>query len=155
MPCGEFEWTDVPLDVILGTEDDSDYGYLLEVDVDYPQHLHDLHNDLPFLPVNECPPLKTSKYSKLLTTLSTKNKYIVHYRALKQAVEHGLVVTNTYRVIRFKQSRWLAPYIELNTELRKKATTVFGQTLPKTMNNSCYGNCYTLIIINSIEINLQ
>ncbi|XP_050440025.1 uncharacterized protein LOC126845412 [Adelges cooleyi] len=139
MPCGEFECTDVPLDVILSTEDDSDYGYLLEVDVDYPQRLHDLHNDLPFLPVNECPPLKTSKYSKLLTTLSTKNKYIVHYRALKQAVEHGLVVTNTYRVIRFKQSRWLAPYIELNTELRKKVTTVFGQTLPKTMNNSCYG----------------
>lgn len=52
MPCGEFKWSDMELDKIMDTEDDSDHGYLVEVNIDYPSHLHDLHNDLPFLPVN-------------------------------------------------------------------------------------------------------
>lgn len=137
MPFGGFQWSDVSVDDILNTPDDGCHAYIVEVDVEYPTHLHDLHNDLPFLPLNACPP--GSKNSKLLATLQSKTNYIVHYRALKQAVKHGLVVTKMYRAIRFNQSRWLAPYIKLNTELRKRATSKFDQNLAKLMNNSCYG----------------
>ncbi|XP_050522242.1 uncharacterized protein LOC126894921 [Daktulosphaira vitifoliae] len=81
----------------------------------------------------------SSKFSKLMTTLDPKRGYIVHYRALKQAVKHGVVVIKLHKCIRFMQSRWLTPYIQLNTDLRKKATTTFGQNLPKMMINSNYG----------------
>ncbi|XP_050524225.1 uncharacterized protein LOC126895927 [Daktulosphaira vitifoliae] len=139
IPFGYFEWSTVTFEEIFNTPDDGEYGYLAEVDVDYPRELHDLHNDLPFFPVIEKPPLTSSKCSKLMTTLDPKRGYIVHYRALKQAVKHGVVVTKLHKCIRFMQSRWLASYIQLNTDLRKKATTTFGQNLPKTMINSNYG----------------
>ncbi|XP_050528668.1 uncharacterized protein LOC126898547 [Daktulosphaira vitifoliae] len=139
MPLGNFEWSTVTLEEILDTAEDADHGYLVQVDVDYPQHLHDLHNDLPFFPVNERPPLPSAKYKKLMTTLFPKRNYVVHYRTLKQAVKHGVVITKLHKVIKFKQSRWLAPYIQMNTELRKKASNKFEQDLPKYMINSNYG----------------
>ena len=35
---------------IKNYNEDSDIGYFLEIDVQYPGKLHDLHNDSPFLP---------------------------------------------------------------------------------------------------------
>lgn len=65
-------------------------GRVYEVDVSYPQHLHDHHNDLPFLPQNGIPP--GSKVKKLMATFQQKRNYIVHYRNLQQAIENGLIV---------------------------------------------------------------
>lgn len=154
MPLGNFEWSTVTLEEILDTAEDADHGYLVQVDVDYPQHLHDLHNDLPFFPVNERPPLPSAKYKKLMTTLFPKRNYVVHYRTLKQAVKHGVVITKLHKVIKFKQSRWLAPYIQMNTELRKKASNKFEQDLPKYMINSNYGitNIFIRLIFLIIKI---
>ena len=68
MTYAGFTWKD-PNDNfnILDIADDSPVGYILEVDVEYPHHLHNHHSDLPFLPVNEC--VKGTKQQKLLTTL--------------------------------------------------------------------------------------
>src|SRR6188768_2641485 len=68
-----------------------------------------------------------------------KKKYIVHYRNLKYYKQKGLEVTRTYRVIAFKQSKWLAPYIDFNTEMRKLATTDFEKNLYKLCNNAVFG----------------
>ncbi|XP_050066244.1 uncharacterized protein LOC126555359 [Aphis gossypii] len=109
LPHKNFEWfNDLTID-ITQIEDDAEYGYILEVDVIYPKQLHDNHNDFPFLPENKCPP--NSKVKKLLTTLESKFNYVVHYRNLKQAIVNGLKVKKVHRILRFSQSRWMAPYI--------------------------------------------
>ena len=56
--------------------DDSPVGYILEVDLMYPDHLHELHQDLPFCPKNKTPP--GSKEPRLLTTLYMKERYVIH-----------------------------------------------------------------------------
>ena len=96
-------------------------GYLLEVDVRYPEELHDLHNDLPFM----CEKMKITKVEKLVLNLCKKKKYVIHMRALDQALKHGFVLEKVHQVIEFDQSAWLKPYIDFNTELRKKAKNDF------------------------------
>jgi len=65
-------------------------GRIYEVDISYPQDLHDAHNDLPFLPFASIP--HTSRVRKLMATFEVKKNYIVHYVNLKQAMANGLVV---------------------------------------------------------------
>jgi hypothetical protein len=76
---------------------------------------------------------------KLVPSLSKKSNYVVHYRNLQQYVALGLHVTAVHRVLEFRQSRWLEPYIKLNSDLRKAATNDFAKELFKLMNNSIYG----------------
>ena len=106
-------------------------GYILEVDVKYPKELHDLHNDLPFLPER----MEINKCKKLVCNLYDKKKYVVHIKSLKQALNHGLKLKKIHRVIEFNQKAWLKPYIDMNTELRKLARN----DLFKLMNNSLLG----------------
>ena len=96
-------------------------GYILELDVEYPEELHKMHNDLPFMPEK----MKINKVEKLVPTLCHKRKYVVHIRALDQALKHGLMLKKVHRVISFQQSAWLKVYINKTTELRKKATSNF------------------------------
>ena len=103
-------------DFIKNYDEDSDKGYILEVDVKYPKNLTDLHSDLPFLPER----MKTDKYNKLVSNLYDKENYVVHIRSLKQALNQGLILKKVHRVIQFNQEAWLKPYIDMNTELRKQ-----------------------------------
>ena len=82
-------------DFITNYDDDSDKGYILEVDVEYPKNLHDLHSDLPFLPEK----MKINKCSKLVCNLYDKKSYVVHIELLKQALNHGLILKKVHRVI--------------------------------------------------------
>ncbi|KAE9521636.1 hypothetical protein AGLY_017932 [Aphis glycines] len=99
LPFKDFEWVDDLNIDVTKIADDSEVGYILEVDVDYPKNLHKTHNDFPFLPLNEYPP--NSNVKKLLTTLLPKKNYIVHYKNLKQAISHGLKLVKIHRAIRF------------------------------------------------------
>jgi hypothetical protein len=139
LPYKDFEWYyDLSLDVMT-IDDDAEYGYILEVDIDYPEKLHDKHSEFPFLPQNDYPP--NSKVIKLLTTLSSKQNYIVHYRNLKQAINNGLVVTKIHRIIQFAQSKWMAPYVKLCTQMRVKASNEFERQFWKLLVNSVFGKC--------------
>lgn len=124
---------------ILGVADDSEIGYFLEVDVEYPVALHDKHNDLPFLPENLVPPTSKFKNKKLIANLSDKQRYVIHYRNLKQALRNGLKIIRIHRVLEFKQSNWLQKYIDLNTCYRQQATDDFNKDFFKLMNNSIFG----------------
>ena len=84
---------------IKNYDEDSDEGYFLEVDVQFPEKLHELYNDLPFLPERT----KIEKVEKLITNLHDKTEYIIHTRNLKQALNHGLILKKVHRVTKVNQ----------------------------------------------------
>ena len=63
-----------------------------------------------------------------------KKEYVIYVRNLKQALNYGLVLKNIYRVTKFNQKVWLKPYINMNTEPRKKAKNYFEKDFFKLMN---------------------
>ena len=77
---------------IKNYDEDSDKGYIFEVDVEYPKNLDDLHSDLPFLPER----MKIIKRNELVCDLYDKNNYVVHIRSLKQALHHGLILNKIH-----------------------------------------------------------
>ena len=125
---------------IKGYDENSDKVYFLDVDVEYPKNLFNrvvlnLHKDLPFLPEIK----KITKCNKLVCNIQDKEIYVVHIKALKQALNHGLKLKTVQRVIRFNQKAWLEPYIDMNTKLRKEAKNGFEKGFLKLMNNSVFG----------------
>ena len=86
LPVNTFEWVEDTSqfneDFIKNHNKEGDKGYLLEVDVQYPVKLHELHNDLLFLPQR----MKIEKVEKLVTNLYDKTEYVIHIRNLKQAL---------------------------------------------------------------------
>ena len=83
--------------------------------------------------------MKIGKVEKLVPNLNKKRKYVVHIKTLHQALQHGLVLKKVHRAIKFEQSRWLEPYIMLNTKLRTSAKNEFEKDFFKLMNNSMFG----------------
>ena len=87
-----------------------------------------------------CEKMEINKVEKLVPNLSDKKKYVVHIRALNQALKHGLKLKKVHRVIEFDQRPWLKPYIDLNTNLRMKSKKKsFEEEFFKLMNNSVFG----------------
>ena len=121
-------------------------GYVLEVDVKYPRELQDHHNDLPFMcekirvkgPAGAGAAPTPHGVEKLVPNLHDKKKYVIHVKALKQALDHGLVLERIHRVIQFKQSAWMKEYIDFNTRLRTVAKNDFEKDFYKLMNNSVF-----------------
>ena len=122
-------------DFIKKYDEDSNTGYFFEVDVEYPKTLFNSHKDLPFLPERK----KVEKVEKLICSIEDKEKYAIHIRALKQALNHGLKLKKVHRVIQFNQKAWLKPYIDMNTECRTEAENDFEKDFFKLMNNSVFG----------------
>ena len=112
LPTGGFRWLsdeelqNVQINLL---QEDSPKGWIFEVDLEYPQDIHDDHKDLPFCPEHSTPP--GSKQKKLLTTLYDKDRYVIHYLTLKQALKHGLRLKKIHKALEFQQSCWLTPYI--------------------------------------------
>ena len=120
---------------IKNYNENSDKRYFLEVDVEYPKNLFSLHSDVPFLPERK----KIEKCNQLICDFHDKKNYVVDIKALKQELNHGLILKKVPRVIPFNQKAWLKPYIDLNTELRKEAKNGFEKDFFKLMNNAVFG----------------
>ena len=120
-----FEWikdtSQFNEDFIKDYNEESNKGYFLEVDVQYTEKLDELHNDLPFLLER----MKIEKVKKFVANLHDKSEYVIHIRNLIRALNHGLVLQNVHRVIKFNQNAWLKPYIDMNTDLRKEPKNDF------------------------------
>ena len=114
-----FRWMDdiskMDEDFVRGYDKNDIKGSILEVDVHYPNELQNLHSDLPFLPER----IVINNTKKLVCNLHDKKNYVVHINVLKQA--------------------WLKEYIDVNTELRKKASNDFEKDFFKLMNNAVFG----------------
>ena len=135
---------------------DGETGYILDVDLEYPEDLHDLHNDYPLAPESfEVSSKLHSPYAKkllqklgrkpcgptrkLIPNLHDKENYVVHYRNLQFYVAQGLKVRKIHKILKFEQKPWLASYIALNTNKRKSAKSTFEKDFYKLMNNSLFG----------------
>ena len=110
-------------------------GYIFEVDLEYPSHLWEDHNDYPLAPEK----MIVNGVEKLICHFKPRENYVVHYRNLRQYLEMGMRLTAVHRGISFYQSSWMEPYIRKNTELRKTATNSFEKDFFKLMNNSVFG----------------
>ena len=109
---------------------------ILEVDLEYPNNLHDLHNDYPLCPEKvKC----KNGVEKLIPNLRNKKKYVLHYKNLIQCLDMGLKIKHIHSGIKFVESEWMKPYIEKNTNLRAKAKNNFEKDFFKLMNNSVFG----------------
>ena len=125
---------------LLELPNEGEYGYIIQCDISIPKSLHRAHSDFGFLCENKVPPLEGSKHSKLLITLEDKKDYVIHFVALKQALQHGLILQKIHRAIRFRQKAYLKPLIELSAQLRKEAKgNPFYQTATKLICNSVFG----------------
>ena len=80
-------------------DEGSNTGYFLQVGVEYPKTLFNSHKDLPFLPKRK----KLEKLENIICSMEDKEKYVIHIRALKQALNHGLKIKAVHRVIQFNQ----------------------------------------------------
>ena len=158
LPTGGFKWlSQKQIEKInLGKyTENSKKGMILEVDLEYPKELHDLHNDYPLGPekvkvTNEmlsdyCKKIK-KKFNlsgglvyKLIPTLAEKQKYVLHYRNLQLYLNLGLKLKKVHRVLEFNQSSWLKQYIDFNTQKRTNAKNSFEKDFFKLMNNSVFG----------------
>ena len=141
LPVNDFKWvkqeelSKFNEDFIKNYDENGNTGYFLEVDIDYPKELFDLHKDLPFLPEIK----KVNKLKKLICSIEGKKKYVIHIRTLKQSLNNDLRLKKVRRIIQFKQKSWLKEYIDMNTELRKNAKNEFEKNLFKLLNNSVFG----------------
>lgn len=122
---------------VLNVTDDSEYGYILEVDLLYPENLHKSHSDLPFAPEKFIPP--GGKTKKLIASLYNKFNYVIHYVYLKECLKNGLVLSKIHRILRFRQESYLKNYIELNTRLRQASKSIFEKDFFKLLNNAIFG----------------
>lgn len=140
------------VDFILQLPADGDLGYLLEVDLDYPDSLHESHTDLPLAPTSKQPEpspwsvqrmedsgLKPGKTPKLILDFAPKRNYVVHYRLLQLYIRQGLLLRKVHRVLGFTQSAWLKGYIDDNTARRSAAQDAIAKEFFKLMNNSVFG----------------
>ena len=98
------------------------------------QKLHELHNYVPFLPER----MKIEKVEKLVANLYDKTEYVIHMRNFRQPLNHELVLKKYHRVTKFNQNAWLKPYINMNTDLRKKAKNDLEKDFFKLMKVVCF-----------------
>ena len=127
LPVNDFKWakqdelSKFNEDFIKNYDEDSNSGYFLEVDIDYPKELFNLHKDLSFLPKGK----KAVKVKNVICDIEDKKKYVIHIRALKQTLNHGLKLKKVHRIIQFKEKAWLKVYNDMNTKIRKNAKNEF------------------------------
>ena len=140
---------------IIKMKRNSKKGWSLEVDLEYPQELHDKHNDYPLAPEKKAIRIdQMSEYQKrmmnglqiempntekLVLTLEDKEKYVLHFKNLQFYLSQGMRLKKVHRVIEFDQEPWMEPYIRMNTEFRKQAKSDFETDFYKLMNNSVFG----------------
>ena len=147
LPTSGFKWmTDDELD------DCKHMSCILEVDLEYAEDLHDLHNDYSLAPKR----VKIGNVVKLISNLNNKTNYVVYNENLKLYQSLGLKITKIHRGIKFQESLWLEEYINLNTELRtkvKQSGNNFEEDFFKQMNNSVFGKTLENIR-NRVDIRL-
>ena len=133
LPCGRFKWLkNIDKFDVMSISEKSPVGCFLEVDLKYPDELHELHNDYSLAPeklalssymlskyckrIADKYEIKVGDVKKLIPNLGNKTNYVVHYRNLQLYLTLRMKLTKIHRVSKFKQSHWMKKYIDFNTK---------------------------------------
>ena len=142
LPYGVFKWLkNVDNFDVNWVSKNSSIGYILKVDLEYPEKLHLLHNDYPLAPEKLAIPydmlsdyckkiadeyeIKVGDVKKLIPNLGNKTNYVLHYRNLQLYLSLGMKLNKVHKVLKFKQSKWMKKYIDFSTEERTNAANSF------------------------------
>lgn len=158
IPTHDFRFEDVTdkiVQEILETNKKACRGYILKVDLEYPESLHEHHRNFPLAPeFLDISPDMLSDYqkkchkklntrakttTKLVASFKGRENYVIHYENLKTYLRLGMKLKKVHKVISFEQSTFLKTFIDYCTEKRKKASSDFDKTFYKLVLNSCYG----------------
>ena len=158
LPTGNFKiyennsLTESFINKVLNTDDCSNTGYVLIVDLIYPDNIKYKSKNFPFCPENKSiNPDNFTEYmkehmpnlfkptNKLICDQTNKEYYIVHYRNLKFYLRMGMIISKVHRIVSFDQSPWLKPYIDYNTNKRAQADSDFEKDYHKNLICSFFG----------------
>ena len=162
LPYCDFQWIEVSKikDIYHLLNMCGEYtGMIIEVDLHYPNDLHQQHNDYPLAPhkkkinlemlssyqkgiltrMKENALINHHPTEKLISSFLIREKYVLHNKTLAYYLEKGLIVTKIHRAFKFRQSAWLRPYVEFCTSKRQDAKSSFDRDFWKLMVNSIYG----------------
>ena len=160
LPTGEFKKLQLPenysqdqlVEDLLQIPDDNEYGYFIDCDLEYPVEIKEKTKNFPFCPyqtkadsdlfsgyMNNVNQPNYKPTPKLMCDVTSKSKYMIHYRMFKFYLNQGMKVTKIHTIYKFKQSPWLGKYIDHNTQKRTVAKTNFEKDFYKLMNNAFFG----------------
>ena len=155
LPTKDFKWINSEDFILENYKNNTKKGAILEVDLEYPEELHDLHNDYPLAPekilitdnmlskyckdLKEKENISSGRVHKLVPNLKNKEKYVLHYKNLQLYLSLGMKLKKVHRVLEFTQKPWMKPYIDFNTKKRTNAKNSFEKDFFKLMNNSVFG----------------
>ena len=146
LPYGRFKWLKNADNFDVNSiSEKSPIGYILEVDLEYPDELHVLHNDYSLAPEKLAIPydmlsdyckkiageyeIKVGDVKKLIPNLGDKTNYVLHYRNIQLYLSLGMKLTKIHKVLKFKPSGWMKIFIDFNTKKRKNAANTFEKNL--------------------------
>ena len=163
LPHSNFQWMTeeecltITDDFMRQWDENQDRGFIVTVDLHYPEAVQDESMDLPFAPTPMVP--KEEDWSdfmrslwkkvkgeqpyrgatKLLLTHKDKERYTIHHAALKYYVEKGLQITKVHQGIFFHQEDFIKKYVEFHTQRRSQAKDKATKNVHKLCLNSLYG----------------
>ena len=158
LPYADFKWIkniDKIEQKLMQIKKDSSTGDILKADLEYPEKLHNIHNNCPLatekintpkewlsdysLKIANAHNFTTVKAKKLVPNLMNKNNFVIHYRNLQQCLDLAMKFKKIHRILKFKQKDWMKPYIDFNTQKRKEAANEADKNHFKLLNNAVYG----------------
>jgi len=161
---------------IQAIDDDSEIGYIFDLDLEYPASIHDDTADFPLAPEMQMieqkmfssymkdlykkvrPNTNFSSTKKLLLHQFDRENYVVHYSILKFYLFMGMKVKKVHSGVKFTQKPWLRTFIDMNSQKRAQSRTDFEKSFYKLKNNSLYGKTMENVrrrrkfkLVNSVE----
>lgn len=144
-PVGEYRRVRADLHDWRTLDPEMEFGYMLEVDITYPDGCHAALDSFPPLPERVTPPGCTG--TRLLNDLRPKLHYVLNLGYLQLVLRLGGVLERIHNVLEFKQERFLKPYIEKLCLLRQQSTTKYANTLYKYLANIIAGEPKSIFVL--------
>ena len=151
LPCGGFCKVPPNSEDWLNIDTEGEHGYFLEVTLNYPKHLHDLHDGFPLCPYHDSPSLSDlsnyqkkmaeehgltkSKVKKLMITFKQRKRIGLHIRNLQFYTNLGMELVKVHKVFKFSQSAYLKSYMDLCHQIKTSTGSTVMRQFGKLLAN--------------------